>query len=195
MYADKKIFVNLRPMNKRMDRKIYLLLFLLLFVVACKNTKKENYDAHSKKEFKENLLKANKGLLSLDEEKIKAYIQRRNWHMQPTKTGMWYQLISDNNDKFIDSAKIGKIAHLKYSVTLLDGTLCYSSDSTGLLHFKIGHGGVEFGLEQAILLMKVGDKGRFIMPPHLAHGLLGDDNKIPLRTTIVYQIELIDLTN
>lgn len=181
-------------MNKEMNRIIYLLLCIVLIVTACRKNKNTNHDTHSKTQFKENLLKANKGLLNLDEEKIKAYIQRRNWNMKKTPIGMWYQLVSTDS-VLTDSAKVGKIAHLKYKVTLLDGTLCYTSDSTGLLHFKIGHGGVEFGLEQAILLMKIGDKGRFIMPPHLAHGLLGDENKIPLRTTIVYQIELINLTN
>ena len=63
------------------------------------------------------------------------------------------------------------------------------------MRFKIGQGGVESGLEEAVLLMSVGDKGRFIMPPHLAHGLLGDNNKIPPRSIIVYQAELIKLTN
>lgn len=194
MYADKKIFVNLRPMNKKKKCIIYFSLCLILFVTACRQSKKTNEEVQSKTQFKENLLKANKGLLSLDEEKIKAYIKRRHWDMKQTQSGMWYELVSTDSAPN-DSAKVGKIAHLKYKVSLLDGTLCYSSDSTGLLHFNIGYGGVEFGLEQAILLMKIGDKGRFVMPPHLAHGLLGDENKIPLRTTIVYQIELIDLTN
>jgi FKBP-type peptidyl-prolyl cis-trans isomerase len=30
------------------------------------------------------------------------------------------------------------------------------------------------------------------MPPHLAYGLIGDDNKIPARAIIVYDVEVID---
>ena len=41
--------------------------------------------------------------------------------------------------------------------------------------------------------MHEGDKARFIMPPHLAHGLLGDNHKIPARAIIIYEVELIKL--
>ncbi len=174
---------------------INIILVVILFS-SCNNNKhkRRQYNPAAEKQFKENLVKANKGLLSIDQGRISDYAKRRNWDMQKSKSGMWYQIIHAEQ-KNIDSAKVGKTAFLKYTVSLLDGTLCYSSDSTGILKFNIGHGGVEFGLEKAILLMKVGDKGRFILPPHLAHGLLGDENKIPLRTTIVYQIELIKLAD
>lgn len=181
-------------MNKSMKYISVGLLSILIVMASCKSNKKPILKPYEKELFKENLVKANKGLINIDQEKIKEYADRRNWQMIKTESGMWYQIIQGNKQNS-DSAKVGKIAHLKYTVSLLDGTLCYTSDSTGNMLFKIGHGGVEFGLEQAILLMKIGDKGRFIMPPHLAHGLLGDENKIPLRTTIVYQAELINLTN
>jgi FKBP-type peptidyl-prolyl cis-trans isomerase len=41
--------------------------------------------------------------------------------------------------------------------------------------------------------MRKGEKALFILPPHLAHGLIGDMNKIPPLTTVVYDIELIGL--
>jgi FKBP-type peptidyl-prolyl cis-trans isomerase FkpA len=41
--------------------------------------------------------------------------------------------------------------------------------------------------------MKQGQKAIFIMPPHLAHGLLGDKNKVPPRATLVYDVELLNL--
>ena len=112
--------------------------------------------------------------------------------MSTTETGLWYQIYEHGTG---DSARNGLIASLKYTVSLLDGTLCYTSDSTGEKTFLIGQGGVESGLEEGILLMRCGDKARFIMPPHLAHGLPGDNDKIPPRSTIVYQVELLNLTN
>ena len=139
----------------------------------------------------ESLMKANRGLVSLDQERIESYAERHHWDMQTSQTGLWYQIYEHGEG---DSARVGLIAHINYSVSLLDGTLCYTSDSTGEKQFRIGQGGVESGLEEAILLMRTGDKGRFIMPPHLAHGLIGDGNKIPARSSIVYQVELINLT-
>lgn len=141
---------------------------------------------------KESLIRANKGLVTIDHERIEAFAERHQWEMSTTETGLWYQ-IYDHGDG--DSVRIGLIANINYTVSLLDGTVCYSSDSTGQKSFVIGHGGVESGLEEAILMMRVGDKARFIMPPHLAHGLPGDNDKIPARSTIVYQVELLNLTD
>lgn len=170
---------------------IWIVLIGLLVAGACSQngSKNKRPDRESQKE---NLLKANKGLVSLDQQRIKNYAKRRNWQMQVSETGLWYQLLDTNGN---EKAQTGKIAHLKYQVSLLDGTICYTSDSLGLMQFKIGQGGVESGLEEAILLMRVGEKGRFILPPHLAHGLLGDDNKIPPRSVIVYSAELLKLTD
>ncbi len=141
---------------------------------------------------KENLIQANHGLVSIDQERIASYAERRQWNMQTSKTGLWYQIYEHGAG---DSARTGLIASINYSVWLLDGTLCYTSDSTGEKTFLIGQGGVESGLEEGILKMRIGDKARFIMPPHLAHGLLGDGKKIPARSTIVYQVDLINLTH
>ena len=141
---------------------------------------------------KESLIRANKGLVTIDKERIEAFAERHQWEMATTETGLWYQIYEHGTG---DSARNGLIASLKYTVSLLDGTLCYTSDSTGEKTFLIGQGGVESGLEEGILLRRCGDKARFIMPPHLAHGLPGDNDKIPPRSTIVYQVELLNLTN
>ena len=74
---------------------------------------------------------------------------------------------------------------------MLDGTVCYESKPDSLGTFVVGHGGVESGLEQGILMMKQGQKAKFIMPPYLAHGLIGDAKRIPARSIIVYDIELL----
>jgi len=163
----------------------------MVLVLSCKqrDTKLSNESQPSRKEL---FIKANKGLVALDQERIEADASRRGWVMQATKTGLWYQVYEHGNGPL---AQPGQIAHLKYTVSLLDGTLCYTSDSLGIMRFRVGQGGVETGLEEAILLMHQGDKGRFIMPPGMAHGLLGDENKIPPRSIIVYHAELLNLTN
>lgn len=74
---------------------------------------------------------------------------------------------------------------------MLTGDLVYSSEIAGEREFRIGRGGVELGLEEGILLMREGDKARFIMPSHLAHGVPGDGVKIPARAAIVYDLELL----
>jgi FKBP-type peptidyl-prolyl cis-trans isomerase FkpA len=52
---------------------------------------------------------------------------------------------------------------------------------------------VESGLHEGILYMNEGSKALLVIPSHLAHGLVGDMNKIPPKSTIVYDIELLEL--
>lgn len=143
-------------------------------------------------QMKEPLIKVNKYLVTQDDEKIIAYCKRRKIDIQTNDAGLWYNIISSEKG---DSAKTEKIANIKYKLSLLDGKLCYSSDSTGIKSFKIGHGGVEKGLEIGILMMKEGDKAIFIMPPGLAYGLIGDEKCIPARSIIVYEVELLKITD
>jgi FKBP-type peptidyl-prolyl cis-trans isomerase FkpA len=39
----------------------------------------------------------------------------------------------------------------------------------------------------------VGDKAILILPSHLAHGLVGDENKIPPKASVIYELELLSL--
>jgi len=57
----------------------------------------------------------------------------------------------------------------------------------------LGSGNVESGLEEGVLLMRVGDKALMLMPPHLAHGLTGDGDCIQRRAIILYDIELVSI--
>jgi FKBP-type peptidyl-prolyl cis-trans isomerase FkpA len=170
---------------------IFVLVCLSVFLGSCSH-KPKRLTEQEKNVTKEQLVKANKGLIEMDQQRIEDYAKRYNLSMEITETGMWYSIKGENKT---EKAAEGKIAQLKYQVSLLDGTICYSSDSLGVMKFKIGQGGVESGLEEAVLMMNIGDKGIFIMPPHLAHGLLGDENKIPSRSIIVYNAELINLTD
>jgi FKBP-type peptidyl-prolyl cis-trans isomerase len=148
-------------------------------------------DKNKGKEENEKLLKVNKYLVDKDVDIIKGYVKRRNCEMNVTQTGLWYMIYEKGSG---EHSKIGKSATLSYKLSLLDGTLCYSSEEDGLKTFRIGKGGVEAGLEEGILLMREGDKARFIMMPHLAHGLIGDEKCIPARAIILYEVELLKIS-
>ncbi len=166
----------------------YLLAIFLLFLISCEEKKRKSNNFHYKN-YKENLMNVNKSLLIIDEEKIEKFIERRNWKMKTTKTGLFYQILKKTKNKKV---KNKDIINLKYKIYLLNGELCYDSDSTGLKIFRVGHSDLEAGLTEGVLLLNYGEKARFIMPPHLAHGLIGDEKKIKARTTIIYEIEIIN---
>jgi FKBP-type peptidyl-prolyl cis-trans isomerase len=136
------------------------------------------------------LEKANRYLVRTEAEDIENYIRRHGWTMEETGTGLRFEIYKKGNG---EQAEKGRFAILNYKTWLINGNLIYSSDELGQKEFKIGKGGVESGLEEAMLMMHVGDKARLVIPSHLAFGLLGDNNKIPPRSIVVYDIELVTL--
>jgi FKBP-type peptidyl-prolyl cis-trans isomerase FkpA len=128
---------------------------------------------------------------ALDEKlMIDAYIERRELTMSRTGTGLRYYIYENGEGAL---AKNEQLAEVNYKVSLLDGTEVYSSEGNGSKSFMIGHDNIESGLHEGILLMNVGAKALFILPTHLAHGLTGDNEKIPPRSSVVYDIELVSL--
>lgn len=181
-------------MSKPLIMKKHLFSIVLSIGVICFacNGGKTKESGESKAYKSEELVRVNRYLVGKDADIIKGYLKRRNWTMATSPTGLWYMIYQRGEGT---AAESGKMASIKYNVWLLDGTLCYSSDNLGLKKFRIGKGGVEKGLEEGILLMHIGDKARFIMPPHLAQGLMGDDDKIPPRSIILYEVELVQITD
>jgi FKBP-type peptidyl-prolyl cis-trans isomerase FkpA len=178
-------------MTMRNKCSIAILVALPILFGACHKRDKKVSDEEYRKT-REALVGANRILVKKDMEKINAYIRRHNWDMQQTASGLWYMIVEKG---YGEPIKTGEIVTLNYRVELLDGSLCYSSDSLGPKRFRTGQGGVESGLEEGLLLLKNGSKARFIIPPHLAHGLTGDGNHIPARAVIVYEVEVIGLEN
>jgi len=169
--------------------KVYIILIFFVFLFSCKTEDKKDNKLVIKNK-KETLEKINQVLVEKDQEAIKSYIARRGWDMQVSETGLWYMIYKKGVGPLI---KTNDRITLNYKVWLISGELIYSSDSLGVKRFTVGMGGVESGLEEGVLMLQKGSKARFIMPPHLAHGLLGDENRIPARTTIIYDVEILSI--
>jgi len=90
-------------------------------------------------------------------------------------------------------AEPGMLARVSYTLRLITGDVVYTSGEGGPMEFLIGKGGVESGLEEAILLLRAGDKAKIVIPSHLGFGLAGDDHKIPPKATLIYDIELLSI--
>jgi FKBP-type peptidyl-prolyl cis-trans isomerase len=59
--------------------------------------------------------------------------------------------------------------------------------------FEIDRADIESGIHEGIKFMSVGDRAKLIIPSHLAHGLVGDLDKVPPLSTLVVDIHLIVL--
>jgi len=140
---------------------------------------------------KNKLARINRVLVDQDRTLIEGYIKRHNLEgLKESGTGLFYLIWGEPKGDLIQT---GNVVEYSYQITLLDGTLCYQSEKDSPKTFRVGQGGVESGLEQAVLMMRKGQKGKFILPPHLAYGLLGDEKMIPSRSIIVYDIEMLNV--
>lgn len=59
--------------------------------------------------------------------------------------------------------------------------------------FLIGQSKVIRGWDQGVASMKVGGKRTLIIPPHLAYGPSGSGDLIPPNSTLLFEIELLDI--
>ena len=112
-----------------------------------------------------------------------------------TKTSFAGDLQIKNN---IEGEGIEIINHSKIQVHYLgkfeDGTKFDSSYDRGEpLSFQIGLSQVIEGWEKGLMGMKVEGKRTLIIPPELAYGERGAGDLIPPNTTLIFDIEIIDV--
>lgn len=168
------------------------LLFLTFttLLVSCQSQDKPSLSDEQVKQYRENLVQAHRYLVGKDADSIRKVVKQRGWNMSETKTGMFLEILTHGTG---DSVKSGDRISLTYRLSLLNNTLCYSSDSLGVKEFTVGQGGVEAGLEEAVLLLRSGDKARLVLPPHLAFGVPGDMKCIPRMAIVIYEIQVVRL--
>ncbi len=169
------------------NKTLYIFALVVPLFFSCKMQNSEQKQKY--RITQEDLINVNRKLVGKDAEEINRYIHKHHMDMKETNTGLWYMIDKEGEGPMVKKGDVVKIA---YEISLLDGTKCYSSDSLGLKEFKVGQGGVESGLEEGILFLNMGAKATFILPPHRAYGLVGDDNKIPGRSILLYKVELVD---
>ena len=159
---------------------------------SCKNDQQEQeVKSFNKTKIKEQFIKANKQVVVKENDEMDYYQKSHQMNFTKTTSGVRYFVYKASAKG--DSIKNGDIITINYTVSLLDGTECYSSKTDGAREFKVGMENIETGLHKAVLYLKSGDKALVMIPSHLAHGLLGDYKKIPPQSPILYDVEILSL--
>jgi FKBP-type peptidyl-prolyl cis-trans isomerase len=163
---------------------------LVLIFESCGNKNEYNTPAPVKKDaVTEPLIHANKKLSENEKRDIDLFVKRKGWPVKETGSGLRYSVYKEGKGPQVKS---GDLVTVLFEITLLNGTVCYSSEESGEEQFMVDHDHVESGLHEAIKYLKVGDKAKIIIPSHLAFGLTGDSDQIPPLSPIVYDLEVLD---
>jgi FKBP-type peptidyl-prolyl cis-trans isomerase len=168
-------------------RKRFTIIFILsLFLISCQSKNEKN---PLKKPGKDEMTELNRYFVQKDKERIQNYIERKSLQMTESPTGLWYNIEKEGSGKFLSD---GDKLLMEYECSLLDGTHCYSSKDLGPREIIIGRSQLEPGLNEGLRMLKRGGAATFIIPPFLAYGLVGDGEKIPPRSTLIYNLYILE---
>ena len=107
-------------------------------------------------------------------------------------SGVQYEVLEASSGGASPDANDAVRVH--YAGTLLDGSFVESSLARGeAVHVNMGV--ALKGWQKALLNMKEGDKWRLFIPPELAYGEQGLRDKVPPQSTLIYELELVEVIN
>ncbi|MCG6957243.1 MAG: FKBP-type peptidyl-prolyl cis-trans isomerase [Gemmatimonadetes bacterium] len=106
-----------------------------------------------------------------------------------TESGLQYEVLKQGDGP---KPADGDSVSVNYTGTLIDGTVFDSSEKHGgPATFTVG--GMIPGFDEALKLMPVGSKYRFVIPSDLAYGAQGAGEDIGPDATLIFEIELLSV--
>ncbi|MNY26981.1 putative FKBP-type peptidyl-prolyl cis-trans isomerase FkpA precursor [compost metagenome] len=116
---------------------------------------------------------------------------KTNPKVKTTASGLQYEVLQEGDGK--TKPKASDVVQVKYTGKLLDGTVFDSTDKSGGAPADISLDRVIKGWTEGIQLMSKGSKYRFYIPSDLAYGDQGAGDAIPGGSTIIFDVELVNI--
>ncbi|MFK8268017.1 peptidylprolyl isomerase [Capnocytophaga cynodegmi] len=129
--------------------------------------------------------------ITKERKKIEQALASETEGFEKTESGLFYKITNQGSGK---KPKAGDEVAVHYTGMLLDKTVFDSSYRRNQpLTFTVGVGRVIEGWDEGILLLREGDKARFVIPPDLAYGSQGAGGIIPPNAPLIFDVELVKI--
>jgi FKBP-type peptidyl-prolyl cis-trans isomerase len=165
-----------------------LSLIALLVCVSCGDRQGKLSTKHLGTPGQEELIRDNRDAVKEEERQIDRYVRRSGLPFQRSARGIRYVVLRDVPGPTV---RAEEWVTLHYRVELMNGDTAYSTLATGPESFRVEHDDVESGLHEAVQLLSAGDSAVIILPSFRAHGIAGDRDRIPMRSTVVYRVGVV----
>lgn len=174
-------------------RKSLLVLFTLIFVVACGEPEpRKPIQVKSGSFFKESVERS-KRILEAETKVIQQLIKKDSLNEYlPSTNGFWYtyEIRKDSTDYL---PKSNDILLLTYNIMSLNGDTIYRADDIGLVEHAVDKSQLFPGLRNAVKLLQKGEKATFIFPSGQTYGYKGDNNKIGPNIPIKSSVSILEI--
>ena len=141
---------------------------------------------------KEYLLQLNRALAEFENENIAEYVAKTDTSFRQSPAAFWYKIEDEGNGAALQR---GDKVHILFNLVLLDGSVCYTPDNKGDQIITLGRYDIIRGLDEALLMLREGGRGTFIIPSDLAFGMVGDQNCVGSKQTVIYEILFVEKIN
>lgn len=158
------------------------ILFCTLITVGCHRQPPVVSAIDNNPDLSQNLANANRFIVESEETQIKSYVERRQWNVTQTPSGVRIHEYQRGEGAKIDWEE--KIT-VQYNISDLSGNAIY-----GLMNdtLTVGHRQPTAGFDAAMLQLHHGSKAHIVVPSNEAYGMIGDGDLITNRKVIVYDV-------
>lgn len=165
----------------------------LIFDIQLDKAMDEDEFAEEQQRLMEEMMEADMARAEQEEGLMLEYLEQEGIMVEPTASGLYY-IEEEAGDG--PQPEAGDMVSVHYEGRLLDGTVFDSSLERGEpIEFMLGQGQVIPGWDEGISMMNVGGSARLVIPSHLAYGDRGAGPTIPPYSTLVFDVELVDIVN
>jgi FKBP-type peptidyl-prolyl cis-trans isomerase FkpA len=128
----------------------------------------------------------------LEPQELAQYLEDNNVTVSPTESGVYIiEKVSGSGPV----VKTGDRIKAHFSISTITGSQLYSSYDVGEpMEIEIGRRFDNEGITEALATMRKGTQATVIVPSNLAFGREGRGDMVPPYTTMIYDVEVVELT-